>query len=160
MNERKVYKGFDYRIYMDDIEKSILNVLQENSRLSFRKIAEKIGVTAATVSARVEDLERKGIIKKYTVLLDYDKLGKVTLLVTVDVDLSKIDAIFQELVELPQVCCVLRVTGACDLVVLLRCDGHRGARRVLDTIQSMEGVRNVASQIVLETILESLCVKV
>lgn len=52
---------------MDDIDRSIVNVLQENSRLSFRKIAELIGVTAATVSARVQSMEQKGIIKKFTV---------------------------------------------------------------------------------------------
>ena len=143
---------------MDDTDRRILNVLQENARLSFRKIAENIGTTAATVSSRVQDMEENGIIKQYTVLLDYDKLGKDTLLLTVDVDLSQIDAVVKTVVALPEVCCILRVTGTFDLVLLVRCDGHTGARALLDSIKSIEGVRAVKSQMVLETIQEKLCV--
>ena len=144
---------------MDDMNKLILNVLQENARLSYRKIAEKIGTTAATISARVQEMETEGIIKKYTVLLDYDKLSKVTLLLTVDADASKIGGVTEKIVQVPEVCCVLRVTGPFDLVALVRCDGHRGARQLLDIINSIEGVRNVTSHVVLETIQESLCVR-
>jgi Lrp/AsnC family transcriptional regulator for asnA, asnC and gidA len=144
---------------MDEIDRSILNVLQDNSRLSFRKIAQKIGVTAATVSARVSDMENKGIIKKYTVLLDYDQLDKETLLITVDADLSRIDDIVQVMAEFPEICCVLRVTGNFDLVALVRCDGHKGARKVLTGIKSIPGVRMVNSQMVLQTIQETLCVR-
>lgn len=144
---------------MDDIDRSILNILQENSRMSFRKIAENIGVTAATVSARVQNMERKGVIRKYTVLLDYDQLDKITLLVTVDADLSQIDDVISKIVGFHEVCCVLRVTGGFDLVALVRCDGHKGARAFLDKMKSITGVRNVDSQVVLETIQESLCVK-
>ncbi|MBU7030958.1 MAG: Lrp/AsnC family transcriptional regulator [Theionarchaea archaeon] len=145
---------------MDELERNILNILQENSRLSFRKIAEKIGTTAATVSSRVEDLEKKGIIKKYTVLLDYDQLNKITLLLTIDTDLSVIDDVVARLSELKEVCCVLRVTGDFDLVVLVRCDSRRDAGLLLHTIHDIEGVRDIASQVVLETIKETLCVEV
>jgi DNA-binding Lrp family transcriptional regulator len=144
---------------MDEIDRSILNVLQDNSRLSFRKIAQKIGVTAATVSARVSDMEDRGIIRKYTVLLDYDQLDKETLLITVDADLSRIDEIVQVIMELPEICCVLRVTGNFDLVALVRCDGHEGARKVLNDIKSIPGVRMVNSQMVLQTLQETLCVR-
>jgi Lrp/AsnC family transcriptional regulator for asnA, asnC and gidA len=159
LNNRKIYKGFGYRISMDDIDRRIINVLQENSRLSFRKIAQHTGVTTATVSARVQELEKKGVIKKYTVLLDYDLLEKVTLLVMVDADLSKIAEVAESVGSLDEVCCVLRVTGRPDLVVLVRCNGHKSAGEFLDTLESIEGVRDAASQVVLETMKEGLCVK-
>lgn len=159
VNNRKTYKGFDFISYMDEIDRSILNVLQDNSRLSFRKIAQTIGVTAATVSARVSDMENRGIIKKYTVLLDYDHLDKETLLITVDADLSQIDDIVKTMVGLPEICCLLRVTGAFDLVALVRCDGHEGARHLLNHLKSIPGVRMVNSQMVLQTLQEDLCVR-
>ncbi|MBU7028885.1 MAG: hypothetical protein HXS48_18260 [Theionarchaea archaeon] len=55
---------------------------------------------------------------------------------------------------------MLRVMGGFDLVALVRCDGHKGARTLLDMIKSIARVRHVESQIVLETIQEGLCVKV
>jgi Lrp/AsnC family transcriptional regulator for asnA, asnC and gidA len=145
---------------MDKLERNILNVLQENSRLSFRKIAERIGTTAATVSSRINDMEEKGIIRKYTVLLDFDQLHKITLLLTIDTDLSVIDAVQNQLSALKEVCCVLRVTGDFDLAVLVRCDSRKDAGTLLHTIHNIEGVRDIASQVVLETIKETLCVEV
>src|SRR3989338_2619025 len=56
-------------------DKRILNVLLENSRLSLREIAKKIGVSVATVMNHVKSLEEKGIIKKYSAHLDYEMAG-------------------------------------------------------------------------------------
>jgi len=60
---------------IDKTDKDILNVLLENSRLSYRQIAKKIGKSVATVMHRVKALEKEGIINTYTVDLDYEKLG-------------------------------------------------------------------------------------
>ena len=60
---------------IDKTDRDILNALLDNSRLSYRQIAVKIGVSVATVLKRVKALEDAGIIRKYTALLDYEKLG-------------------------------------------------------------------------------------
>ncbi|MGD2248654.1 MAG: Lrp/AsnC family transcriptional regulator [Candidatus Methanofastidiosia archaeon] len=143
---------------MDELDRRILNVLQENSRLSFRKIAEAIGSTAATVSSRVKTMEEKGIIKKYTVLLDYDVLDMVTLLVTVHANLSHIDEITEAICGMREVCCVLRVTGSSDLAVLVRCENRKTASMLLDKLYTVPGITSVNSQIVLDTLQEGLCV--
>jgi Lrp/AsnC family transcriptional regulator for asnA, asnC and gidA len=143
---------------MDELDRRILNVLQENSRLSFRKIADAIGSTAATVSSRVQAMEKNGIIKKYTVLLDYDILEMVTLLITVNANLSHIDEIVEAICGMREVCCVLRVTGRSDLVVLVRCENRKAAGKLLDQLYTIPGVATVNSQIVLDTIQEGLCV--
>lgn len=143
---------------MDELDRHILNVLQENSRLSFRKIANAVGSTAATVSSRVQIMEKEGVIKKYTVLLDFDVLDMLTLLVTVNADLSYIDEIVETICNMREVCCVLRVTGNSDLAVLVRCENRKNARTFLDQLYKISGVTTVNSQIVLDTIQEELCV--
>ena len=64
-----------YKMELDPLDRNILSVLLEDSRYSFRQIAERVKVSPATVLNRIKELDRIGIIKQYTTLLDYEKLG-------------------------------------------------------------------------------------
>jgi DNA-binding Lrp family transcriptional regulator len=59
---------------MDEIDTQITNLLQENSRLSFNKIAHKLGISVGTAVNRVKSLEDRGILKGYTVIVDSNKV--------------------------------------------------------------------------------------
>jgi len=58
---------------LDDTDRSIIRVLENDARTSMRSIAEKVGVSLGTVSNRVKKLEESGIIKGYRVLIDPDQ---------------------------------------------------------------------------------------
>ena len=60
---------------IEDIDLRILSLLQEDCRLSFNKIARKLGVSVGTAFNHVKSLEKKGIINGYTITLDASKLG-------------------------------------------------------------------------------------
>ena len=64
-----------YKMELDPLDRNILSVLLEDSRYSFRQIAERVKVSPATVLNRIKELEKNGIIKQYSALLDYEKLG-------------------------------------------------------------------------------------
>ena len=72
---------------IDEKDRRILDVLVEDSDLSIQKISKRTGIPITTVHNRIKRLKKNGIIKNYTVNLDYHKLGKDILafiLVTVD----------------------------------------------------------------------------
>lgn len=60
---------------MDDIDRKILKILQENARTSLKTIAEKTFLSSPAVSARIEKLEKDGIICGYHAMIDPMKLG-------------------------------------------------------------------------------------
>lgn len=60
---------------MDHIDKEILQILQENARTSLKTIAEKTFLSSPAVSARIEKLEKDGIITGYQAQIDPVKLG-------------------------------------------------------------------------------------
>ena len=60
---------------MDDIDRKILKILQENARTSLKTIAEKTFLSSPAVSARIEKLEKDGIISGYHAVVDPMKLG-------------------------------------------------------------------------------------
>lgn len=61
--------------YIDNLNKRILQALSKNSRKSFRKLAEELGVSTVTVINRVEAMEKAGIIKNFGIEIDFKELG-------------------------------------------------------------------------------------
>jgi DNA-binding Lrp family transcriptional regulator len=60
---------------LDKLDLAILRTLQDNPKLRIRDLAEKLKVPKSTIYYRLRQLENQGIIKKYGVILDSDKLG-------------------------------------------------------------------------------------
>ncbi|HLG78346.1 MAG TPA: winged helix-turn-helix transcriptional regulator, partial [Ktedonobacteraceae bacterium] len=69
---------------MDTIDTAIVQALQGNSRLSMRKLARQVHMTAPAVAERVRRLEDQGIIVGYTIRVDQQKIA-ARLLAYVDV---------------------------------------------------------------------------
>ena len=60
---------------LDDLNQRLLDLLQENGRLSYRELGEQIGLSAPAVAERVRKLEEAGVIKGYRAVVDYERLG-------------------------------------------------------------------------------------
>ena len=60
---------------MDNIDKKIINLLQENARIPLKTLAEQVFLSSPAVSARIEHLEKSGIITKYEAKVNHNKLG-------------------------------------------------------------------------------------
>lgn len=60
---------------MDKIDKKLLSILESNARISMKQLADKVFLTSPAVSARIERLERAGIITGYKAIIDPSKLG-------------------------------------------------------------------------------------
>jgi len=63
------------KVKIDPVDLKIVRLLSENARMTYKELAEEIGTTRQRVSRRMEKLERAGIVKKYTILPDYEALG-------------------------------------------------------------------------------------
>lgn len=60
---------------IDSVDKKIIDELSENSRLSMSELGRRINLSSPSVTERVRRMESLGIIKKYTLEVDYEKLG-------------------------------------------------------------------------------------
>lgn len=72
-------------VQLDPLDVKILGLLQEDARLSFREIAERLDSTTPTISARVRALEDIGIIRGYRAILDDAVLGAAVYVVRLQV---------------------------------------------------------------------------
>ncbi|MBI0584175.1 MAG: winged helix-turn-helix transcriptional regulator [Methanomassiliicoccus sp.] len=84
---------------LDNSDVNILNILQGNGRLSYRQISEKVKVSVPTVSSKVGNLERIGVIRGYHAELDPERLGELSAMVSIKArpaELSSVAAHFKD----------------------------------------------------------------
>ena len=149
---------------MDHIDEKILEVLKENSSLSKRQIAKRINVPLTTVFHRIKRMEKEGIIKKYTIVTDPEKLGYgicAYILVTVKQNPAEIKKVSQQ--EIAQkiakmfanVESVAIVTGEIDLIIKARFKSIKELDSFLTKkLRNIAGIDKTITSVVLEEILQ------
>ena len=104
---------------MDDIDRKILKLLQANARMSLKTIAENTFLSSPAVSARIERLEKEGIITGYHAMVDPMKLGyHILAFINLDVVLEDKPKFYAYAKEVPNVLECSCVTG--DFSMLMK----------------------------------------
>jgi DNA-binding Lrp family transcriptional regulator len=90
---------------LDATDLRILQVLQENSRRTYTAIGKLLGIAHSTVYDRIKRMEQQGIIKKYMILIDTEKMGakNITAIITVYTDPKVIEKVAEKLCDAPEV---------------------------------------------------------
>jgi Lrp/AsnC family transcriptional regulator, leucine-responsive regulatory protein len=61
---------------LDNLDRRLLNLLQDNSKLSMKELGSMVGLSVTPTFERIKRYEKSGIIEKYVVILNKDKIGK------------------------------------------------------------------------------------
>lgn len=105
---------------IDKFDLQIIKLLSKNARLNYRQLAEYLNTTRQRVSRRLERLEREGIIKKYTIIPDFDRLGYIYVILGITLTPgTSLDKQIEILKNDEDVKVIERAIGAHNLVVHL-----------------------------------------
>ena len=136
---------------IDDIDQMIIAELREDGRATNQQIAGKLGLTAATVSARIKRMEDADKLRVVAVS-DFSAHGYNLLIqVAVEVDGRPASEVGEDLANLPEVFAVHLVTGRYDidmLVALRSYDELEGL--MLERLASVSGIRSMAPSIAVD----------
>lgn len=145
---------------IDEIDKVILEMLQDNSRIAFRKIAEKLGVSEATIFVRVKKLLKKGVIKRFTTLLSPELVNKgLTAFILINADPKKLHEVFEALNKVENIYEIYDVTGSYYAIVKIRTENREQLTRIIDKIGLIEGITRTETAVVLRSIKEETRIK-
>lgn len=138
---------------MTDIK--ILSNLLKDSRLSNRQIASKVGVSVGTVIAKIKKMENEGIIKGYSAILDYEKLGyELTVITELTVSKGKLLKVEREIAKMPNVCAVYDVTGLTDAMVIGKFRNRKELSDFTKSLLAMRYIERTNTHVILSTIKE------
>jgi len=142
---------------LDETDVKILKTLLSDARLSSRQIAKQCGVSIGTVLSRIKKMEKEGIIKGYSALLDDEKLGyELTVVSEITVSKGRLLEMENEIARLPNVCCVYDVTGLIDAVIVAKFRNREELGKFTKRLLGLPYVERTNTHVVLTTIKEDL----
>lgn len=119
-------------VELDELDAKILSHLQEDGRQSFRDVAKLTHTSVPTITSRVERMQQMGIIKRFTIDIDQEKIeGKNTALLVIDVKPSESAGVVEKLSgmdEVVEICTssdsdfgiIARVMGSTDDIIMVQ----------------------------------------
>ncbi len=146
---------------VDEIDRKIIQLLQEDARKSFNKIADSLGIAVGTAYNRVKNMEDNGILKGYTIMLDSAKLGYgLTALILIETEGQYLPDVEKELAQLDEVICIYDITGDYDVAVVARFKNRNTLNNFIKSALKMPHVTRTVTNVVLNVVKEDFRVKV
>lgn len=72
-------------VILDDLDWQILHLLQQNAKLTYTEIGNKLDVAHSTVYDRIQRMEEHGVIKKYEAIVDPEKIGVMQIIAMMNI---------------------------------------------------------------------------
>jgi Lrp/AsnC family transcriptional regulator, leucine-responsive regulatory protein len=143
---------------IDELDASILDLLQDNARISQADVARAVGLAPSAVLERIRKLEARGVIRGYTALVDPHALDQ-SMLAFVAVKSEETpgdDSVARALAQCPEVLELHHVAGDdCYLLKVRARDAEHIGHLLRHRFGRIPGVRSTRTTIVLETVKET-----
>jgi DNA-binding Lrp family transcriptional regulator len=130
-------------VVLDAIDRQLLALLARDSRVSQRRLSRELRMSPPAIGERIARLERLGVIRGYTVSIDWSALGYVTCYLAVSaMQGAEQGPVMAALHQLPEVEEVIVITGSLDMLARVRVSDHAHLRRLLlEHVWQIDGVQ-------------------
>ncbi len=137
---------------LDPLDERLITLLRHDGRRSISDLALELGVSRATVRARMERLEHAGIIIGYTVILRADTVeAPVRGIMLIDVEGHAADRVVRALSGFPEVLEIHTTNGRWDLIVELSAPSLPDLDAILRRIRLIPGITGSETNLLLNT---------
>ncbi|MEJ2780905.1 Lrp/AsnC family transcriptional regulator [Stygiolobus sp. CP850M] len=149
------------RVEIDTVDRKLLIELLKDSRVSLRKLAEEMNVSPATLHNRLFRLVQEGVIKGFTALIDYSKLGySLTSIIMAKVDGKHLVEFEREIANLDNVIAVYDIVGEYDVAVIAKFRSVEDLDNFLKSLLKNPKVERTHTSIVLNVVKEDPRIKI
>lgn len=139
---------------LDATDIKILNVLQEEGRITNKALSEKLGLSTTPIFERMKRLEKDGVIAKYVALLNYKKIDrKLTVFVSISLKnhtRSYLEKFIEEMNQYKEIQEVYHIAGDFDYMLkIVTRDIETYQKFILANLSVNSNIAHVKSQFVL-----------
>jgi DNA-binding Lrp family transcriptional regulator len=144
--------GRSAAVTLDDTDRRIISALRTDGRMSMRTLAAKLHISRAGAYARVERLQRDGVITGYAAVVDPERYGfDISAYVHLKISQHSWKEVRRRIAEIPEVWHGTLVSGENDLVLLVRTHDAASLRDlVLNRFQTMPDVLSTQTVLILD----------
>ncbi|MCC5914494.1 MAG: Lrp/AsnC family transcriptional regulator [Balneolaceae bacterium] len=152
-------------VKLDEIDRQILEHLQENGRITNNELAKRVGLTTTPTLERVKRLEREGVIKGYTAVIDRDKVGQgLTVLCNIKLSVHQMGEMVEfskHIAGVPEILACYNTTGEYDYLLHAVVENTKAYEKFLrEKLTRIPGVERIHTSIVLAVQKEMTKIKV
>lgn len=139
---------------LDELDQKIVRLLIENARVSYSDLGDKIGLSRVAVKARIQALERRGVIEEYTTVINPQKIsGAVSCYFEIETTPGSLSEVIDILNRNDTVTQIYRVTGKDKLHVhAVAASGEEMETFLHAVIDTLPGVVSCSCNIILSRI--------
>jgi len=136
---------------LDEIDRRIIQILQNNARTSYREIKEELNISIGTIHNRISKLKDNGIIEGYTLKLNNEKLGyNLIFLIRMQIDGKFTQDVLDDVASRPEVCSVFHTTGEQSAALICRFQEADDVHTFIRELNAREHVRRTVSNMVIK----------
>ncbi len=139
---------------VDDNDKTIIEMLQKNARSSLRDIAKVVDMSPSSIRNRIEKLLERGFIKRFTIDVDYRKMGfEIQVIVLITSRPGSSESLYKALHSFDQISQIYWTSGPANFVCLVRVhDMNELSRFLTSELERLDGVERVESMFLMPQI--------
>lgn len=142
---------------VDDVDREMIKIFHEDGRKSYRSIAKELDISIGTVHNRIEKLIQSGIIKRFTPVIDHEKLGySLTTIIGVKVKGGVLRNWEARTSYHKNVLCMYDVTGEFDAILITRFKDTKELDNFIKSLLKEPDVTRTYTQTVLNIVKEDL----
>ena len=145
---------------MDAIDSKILEVLQENSRISISDLSKQVNLSLSAVSERLKKLESSNIIDKFTVILDSKALGQeLSVLMNISLENPRDTEEFLEIINNEnEILECHYVTGEYDYILRITTRNTATLEALMNRIKAIPKIKRTQTNVILSTLKQKYSV--
>ncbi len=130
---------------LDLKDRKIIEILLDNADCPLREISKAVGLSPSSVRNRILRLKRAGVIKKFTVEINYQKLGfNIQVIVLVTCKTGHSENVFKQFNEIPEVHDMYWTTGPANFILLVRVhDMIEFSKLITERLERIEGIEKL-----------------
>jgi DNA-binding Lrp family transcriptional regulator len=134
----------------------LLKILEKDARTDAKKIADLTGKSEAEIKKTIKSIEKKGIIKKYKTVVDWEKAGRESVYALIDVNVTPVrekgyTSVAERIMRFPEVKSLYLVSGQYDLSVLVQGENMKEvATFVSEKLAPLDRVKGTTTHFVLK----------
>jgi Lrp/AsnC family transcriptional regulator, leucine-responsive regulatory protein len=136
---------------IDNIDREILGLLLVNSRMSYRELSERLSLSANAIADRVNKLQKRRIIRRFTVVIDERAIGN-EISAIIDVKLCpnvSAESFERALIGLKGVESACLTTGTFDYSLVVRCRNTHALAKLTEYLRLEAGAAETLSRLLL-----------